>query len=114
MSIALAKTPSSGERDPESAVFYYQARPQVEGLGHQPRHKTFNLQYDLPSVPGLGPSRIVIRNQRGFIWQPLGANAVSHSQTLGGGQGDLQRKGSTDWRNQRDPGHQEYMTHRIK
>jgi hypothetical protein len=26
----------------------------------------------------------------------------------------LQRKGSTDWRNQRDPGHQEYMTHRIK
>lgn len=34
--------------EPEPAVFYNQARLPKEGLGHQPSHKTFNLQFVLP------------------------------------------------------------------
>lgn len=47
--MTLAKTPSNGRLDPELTIFCNQARPQVEGLWHHPRHKTFNLQFVVPT-----------------------------------------------------------------
>lgn len=38
-----------GDMEPEPTIFYNQARPQVERLGHQPSDKTINLQFALPS-----------------------------------------------------------------
>lgn len=57
-----------GDMEPELAIFCSQARIQVEGLGHQHSHKTFNLQLScLQSVLGPGPSRIIIKESRDYI-----------------------------------------------
>jgi len=38
-----------GDMEPEILIFYNQQRLLVEGLGHQPRPKTFDPQYILPT-----------------------------------------------------------------
>jgi hypothetical protein len=35
--------------EPEPVIFCNQARVPVEGLEHQPSHKTFDLKFDLPT-----------------------------------------------------------------
>lgn len=45
--VTLAKTSSNGSIEHELAICCYQAR-EVVGLRHQPRHKTFDLKFDLP------------------------------------------------------------------
>ena len=48
--VTLAKTPSKGGgTEPEPAISCNQARLPVEGLGHQPSHKAFDLQFVLPT-----------------------------------------------------------------
>ena len=42
--VTLAKSPTAGDTEPELAVFYSQARLLAVELGHQPGHKTFDLQ----------------------------------------------------------------------
>jgi hypothetical protein len=34
-----------GDMEPELTISYNQARLPVEGLGHQPSHKSFNLHF---------------------------------------------------------------------
>lgn len=41
----LVKTPHNGDMEPELAISCNQARHPVEGLGYQPSHKNFNLQF---------------------------------------------------------------------
>jgi len=74
--------------EPEVVIFCNQARPQVEGLGHQPRHKTFDLQLVLP-VEYSGIKTKHIRHQKDLIQQLMRADAKSHSQTLSTAQGVL-------------------------
>ena len=50
MTVTLVKSLLMGGLDPEPVTFCNQARLQVEGLGHQPSHKTFDLQFVLPAV----------------------------------------------------------------
>ena len=46
--VTLAKTPSSGDMEPELGISCNQARLPVEAQAHQPSHKTFALQFVLP------------------------------------------------------------------
>jgi len=43
----------------------------------------------------------------------MGADALSHSQTLDRAWGILQRKDKKGWRSYRDEGHHKNMAHRI-
>ena len=43
----------------------------------------------------------------------MGADGESHSRTLGGSQGVLQKRERKDRRNQRSRGHHENMAHRM-
>jgi hypothetical protein len=47
--VTLATTPSNGDLGPEQALSRNQATLPVEGLGQQPSHKTFKVQYVLPT-----------------------------------------------------------------
>jgi hypothetical protein len=80
----------------------------MEGLVHQPSHKTFAIRCVLPAeFSGTRPSIIIIKETREQLLQQLmGADAVSHSQTVGGGAWELLcRRKRKDWRNQRGKGH---------
>jgi hypothetical protein len=58
---------------PESVIFCNQARPQVEG--HQPSHKTFDLQFVLlTECSGTGAQQNHQRDQRDFIQQLMEAD----------------------------------------
>lgn len=60
--VSLSKTPGNEDMESEPGIFYNQSRPQVEGLGHQPRHKTLDLSYILPvECFGTRVSRIFIK-----------------------------------------------------
>ena len=64
-----------GDTEPEPAIFYNQAIPQMEGLGHQPSHKTFDLQFVLPAEFS-GTRAYYNGHQRNFIKQLMGADSV--------------------------------------
>lgn len=38
-----------GDPEPELSIFCYQTRLPVQGQGHQPSHKAFDLQFALPA-----------------------------------------------------------------
>lgn len=42
-------TPGDVDMESELAIFCDQARLPLEGLGHKPSHKTFDLQFVLPT-----------------------------------------------------------------
>jgi hypothetical protein len=50
-----------GDMEPEPSTFYNQARLPVVGLGHQPSHKSFNLQ---PALPARCAGAMVVQNSR--------------------------------------------------
>lgn len=53
------------DMEPEPAIIYNQEHPQAEGLGHQPSHKTSDLQcVMLANEMGLKPSITLIRGTR--------------------------------------------------
>lgn len=49
----------------------------------------------------------------GILQQPMGADAGTHSQTLGGARGTLKKRGRKDCRSQRSQGYHENTVHRI-
>ena len=61
--VTLAKTPSNGVMKLKLVIFYYQARPKMEGLGHQPNCNIFHLQFVLPAECA-GTGKIIIKETR--------------------------------------------------
>lgn len=60
--VSLSKISGNEDMESEPGIFYNQSRPQVEGLGHQPRDKTLDLSYILPvECFGTRESRIFIK-----------------------------------------------------
>jgi hypothetical protein len=47
MRVTLDKIPRMGYMEPEIAISCIQARFPMDGLGHQPMHKTFDPQFAL-------------------------------------------------------------------
>lgn len=106
MRVTLAKTPNG---DSELAIFCNQAN-QVEGLGHQSSHITFELQCVLPAeCSGPLAYRIVCHqgDKRGFLQQPMGADGQSYSS----GNREEGREGQSE--EPEGQGHQENSAHRI-
>jgi hypothetical protein len=59
--VILAKIREMGDTASEQAIFDNQPRSHVEGLGHQPSHKTLAYSFSCVKVVlGLEPSIIVI------------------------------------------------------
>ena len=56
MRITIAKTFSNMDTEPDLTILCNQARPAIEGLGHQSRHKIFDLQFVVP-VEGIVSSQ---------------------------------------------------------
>lgn len=77
--------------EPEPAIFCYQAKPQMEGLGFTPTTKplTYNVCC-LQSVVELEPTIIVTRET---IEQLMGTDAESCSQTIRGSFGSPVKEG---------------------
>ena len=49
MRMSPAKTPSNGDMKQEMAIYCNQARLPMEGVGHQPSHKTLDPQFVMPT-----------------------------------------------------------------
>lgn len=49
MRMVLVQTPSTGVKEHELSIFWNEAKPAMEELGHQTTHKSFSLKFVLPS-----------------------------------------------------------------
>lgn len=98
------------------AVLCNQRRPHIEKLGHQPRHKTFELHFvRFPTCRVFWDqsSRTVIKVTRKISSSNKWGHMQIHSQTLGKTQGLFSRRKKKVGKNQRDEGHHKNTAYRV-